>query len=649
MPEMNQENNLNVENSVTPVVPVEPVNPVETVVQEPVVNVVPNVEIPNVEVKEEVVTEAPFVEIAPAEIVQEAAPVSPVMVSEIPEVLPVNNEVVNNEPVVTVTPESVVTPSEGIPPVEVANEVTPVVQVEPVVDEMPVIQTTPEVVEDMPVIETAPAVEETPVIETQSNVENPNNVINEVTPVDVQPVTNIVTETSSTTSEENTIINSVASTVTPTVSSETTQSVDSAPVEPVKKEGKKTILFIVLGVVAVLLGAVLAFYFFVYTKPQYLFGASLDILREKLQTTVNDNSGPMQVEMSLQTNINSTDAMLKPMFDNLNKLYLETNLYVDLGNKVEFMSLKSKYKDLDFVNADMFVEKENAFIKLNGIYDKYIKVILEEDIFKENETDKNAVVALEGLIDAVDNSLKAEYFTKVEKTVPLNNVVKKVTANTLVINGENIIPFVTDVVNNLKANEDFLNAYAKMENIEKEQFVNALDSFLGDIKESKQEVLNTINYQLTFYTEGLLNTPVGLGIVYEDQSYDLYFVEGSLSVFSTVDSSTELLLEVTQKEEKYTINAYIGEDTYSFVVGLKVVEKPSFTKPDVSNHVAVENLTQEDSMTILGGLTQSPGVTSFMTDFQDVISLLQMMMGGGDIQPDADLDMDFDDNTLYLE
>ena len=45
---------------------------------------------------------------------------------------------------------------------------------------------------------------------------------------------------------------------------------------------------------------------------------------------------------------------------------------------------------------------------------------------------------------------------------------------------------------------------------------------------------------------------------------------------------------------------------------------------------------------------------TFMTDFQDVIAMLQMMMGSGMDQVEGDFTTDFDsdmmgDNTLYLE
>ena len=469
MPEMNQENNLNVENNATPVVPTEPVTPNVEVSADPVVNVAPTVEIPTVEVKEEpVVEEAPVVQVAPAEIVPESAP-EPVMVNEIPEVLPVSNDVPVEEPVVTVTPETVV---ETAPVAEAAPEV--VTETVPV-NEAPMPEVITEVVDDIPVIETTPAVEE-----------NSSNVVASETPV--------APEAPAVPTEENTIINSVVSDVTPAApETNATAPVDPAPAEPVKKEGKKVWLFVVLGVLALVVGVVLAFYFFVYSKPTFLFKSSLSVLRNQLNAENVENNEPMQVDFSFQTNINTTDETLKPMFDNINKLYLETSIYLDLGNKIEFMKLNSKYKDQDFINAEMFVEKENAFVKLDKIYDKYIKVVLEEDIFKEDEGSKDAIIVADGVLAAIENSLEKEYFTKVEKTVSLNNVVKKVNANTLVINNDNIVPFLTSIVNELKANNAFLEAFARMEEMEKADVVSGLDSALSDMK-STADMVGEVNY-----------------------------------------------------------------------------------------------------------------------------------------------------------
>lgn len=651
MPEMNQENNLNVENNATPVVPVEPVTPNVEVAVAPVVDVAPTVEIPTVEIKEEpVVTEAPVVQIAPTEIVPESVP-APVMVNEIPEVLPVNNDVPAEESVVTVTPETVVEAApviETAPVVEAAldvvNEVAPVVEATPEVvsevapvAEMPMPEVTTEVVDDIPVIETTPAIEE-----------NSNNVVitNETPAAPEAPVVQ---------GEENTIINSVVSDVTPSVTPETnaTEPVAGTPVEPVKKEGKKVWLFVVLGVVALVVGVVLALYFFVYSKPTFLFEKSLSVLRNNLNAEEVSSAKPMQLDLSFQSNINTTDESLKPIFDNINKLYLETSIYLDLGNKIEFMKLKSKYKDQDFVNADIFVEKENAFVKLDKLFDKYIKVVLEEDIFKENEGNKDAIIVVDGLLAAIENSLDDKYFTKVEKTVSLNNVVKKVNANTLVINNENVIPFLTSIINELKANNQFLEAFARMQEIEKADVVTVLDKTLSDMKETSGMV-GEVNYQISFYTEGFMNKPVGMGVVADGSAYDVYFTEETLSVLTTVESSTEVLLDASKKDDKYNVNIYLGEDTLSFVLGFKVNENPSFTKPDVTNFVEAEKLTQDEVGQITGALIQSPGVMTFMTDFQDVIAMLQMMMGSGMDQVEGDFTTDFDsdmmgDNTLYLE
>ena len=361
----------------------------------------------------------------------------------------------------------------------------------------------------------------------------------------------------------------------------------------------------------------------------------------------------MQVDFSFQTNINTTDETLKPMFDNINKLYLETSIYLDLGNKIEFMKLNSKYKDQDFINAEMFVEKENAFVKLDKIYDKYIKVVLEEDIFKEDEGSKDAIIVADGVLAAIENSLEEQYFTKVEKTVPLNNVVKKVNANTLVINNENIVPFLTSIINELKANNEFLEAFARMEEMEKADVVSGLDSALSDMK-STADMVGEVNYQISFYTEGFMNNLVGMGVSVDGEAYDVYFTEDTLSVLTTKESSTEVLLDATKNQDKFNVNLYLGEDKLSFILGLKVNEKPLFTKPDVTNAVEAEKLTQDEVGQITMGLMQSPGVATFMNDFQDVITMLQMLMGSGMGQVEDDFSSDFDsdimdDSTLYLE
>ena len=681
MPEMNNEN-LNVDNNVT-VVPTEPVVPVE-----PVVNVAPTVEIPTVEVSTNEVAEAPVVTVAPVEIQPSEVPVSTesVIVNNIPEIMPANN-VVNEEPVITVTPDTVSVNEPMVSEVPVVP-VEPVADVStPVVDNIPVINTTPEVVvstveatepvaatvapvvDDIPVIETSPAVDEptVPVVPpagTQSVFETPSsdtpntlvvNPSNMETPV--EPTQNVTVNETPVVSDDNTIINSVVSDVAPDVVPNvvsTQKPVDTGSlgvdVVPAKKEGKKIGLVIALGVVAIILGVVLAFYFFVYNKPSMMFKASIKTLKTQLNGPIAEKLKPSQFEFSLQTKINTNNEMYKPLYNNLTKLSLDGNIYLDLGSEIEFLKLNAKYQEKDLISLDALLEKDLAYIKLNDIFDKYINTNVK---LLSNDDNSDIMVVAHGILDALDKSLKEDYFTKLNKTVELGGVVTEVVANTLVINGENIGTFANDIVNVLKNNKEFLTAYANISKFTSDDVVKMLDELVAGFNNLSNEQKNEFNYQMVFYTKGIINKPVGFGVSGNGQAFDIYLFESNVTAYTTVDSSTTKVLEMTLKDDKYDINIYSDGDTYSFMLGFKEVNNPSFTKPDVTNSVTMMELTEDDYLQIAGRFMKAPGASAFMTDFEEVIiSLFQGMLGAGIPEEDELLDTEVNielDDVTYLE
>ena len=75
-----------------------------------------------------------------------------------------------------------------------------------------------------------------------------------------------------------------------------------------------------------------------------MFKTSLNLLKTQLVKTTGEGT-PMQLDLSLQTNLKSSDQTLQPMFDNINKLYLEGSIYLDLSNKIELLKLNTKYKE----------------------------------------------------------------------------------------------------------------------------------------------------------------------------------------------------------------------------------------------------------------------------------------------------------------
>jgi hypothetical protein len=293
----------------------------------------------------------------------------------------------------------------------------------------------------------------------------------------------------------------------------------------------------------------------------------------------------------------------------------------------------------------MFTENNKSYIKLNDVYDKYLLTETEDAL----ET-KDLMTIVDGYMLAFEESLKEEYFTKEEKTIKINNEDVKVNASTLKIDSTNISTLVTDIFTKLKSNNEFMTAYAKLQDITKEEAIKEMDdsiSSLSDTSTWTEEMKKSLNYQITVYTKGLLNTPVGVGITSDKITYTMYFTEENIIVYQTMEGKETKVLDVSLNGNKYNVNMYVGEEVLSFIVGYSVEENPTFTKPDTSNSVKMEELTQEDTMNITMALMGSEGMQSLTSDFAAELQMLQMLlpsMGIGGDTPSTEM---MEDTTSF--
>ena len=645
-------NNLLVKENTTEGVQTEQVVEVAPTAETPVVEVAPATETPIVEpapvVEVAPAAETPVVETAPVvEVTSTSEPVLENPVQNIADVAPVV-EVASTPVVQEETPVVEVKPEEITPVVEpaLAAEVTPVVENVPEV----IVEENPVIVSEQPVTTVTP---ETTSILDNPSADTPNDVVvtpaSEVPAEPTQPAAP-VEETPVQASENNTIINSVVSEVAPTVTNDTpapTQGdVPNAEVKPAKEKGNGKVLIIVGIAVALIVIAALIGVFLVSSKtgtPEKLFNTTLSVVRNRLNGT-KEEVKPTKVNLTFQTNLSSKDEATQALYDKLNKIYFETSAYADLKNEITNMDLLIKYNGKNMIDANVFAEKTKAYIKLNGVYDKFLSTEMTEE--ETTETD-DLIAVVDGYMAAVEKALKEEYFTESEKTIKLDNKDEKVKANTLVINDKNISYIAKNVIKELKANTAFMTSYANLGKMTAQEAIDDLDMALDSFKNTSdwtEDMKKAINYEITIYTKGFFNTPVGFGIVMPEGAYTAYFTEQSVVAYTTVEGKEVKLLDVAISENKYNVNLYVDEEVLSFIVGYSVEENPSFTKPDTSNSVKLEELSDEDMKTITTALMQNEGMTSFMNDFADIIQMIQMLMGnsmpGGDMMGGDAMDGD---------
>ena len=149
----------------------------------------------------------------------------------------------------------------------------------------------------------------------------------------------------------------------------------------VKKPKKKGLLITVIAIIAVVI-ALIATYFLIFTKPQFIFSKAIDKMFVK-----TEKFDSMKMDYKLKASVETDDTKIKKYTDEIEKCTLEFGLQLDAESKQEVVALGLDYKDEQVIDLKTYYNNEGIYLYLDEIFEKYIKVDMAE---KEMEAIKEA-------------------------------------------------------------------------------------------------------------------------------------------------------------------------------------------------------------------------------------------------------------------
>lgn len=281
---------------------------------------------------------------------------------------------------------------------------------------------------------------------------------------------------------------------------------------PNKKSKKKLIiglvitLFVLLVVVGIALAIILPKY-----SPKNVFKTTINEAYKSSSKELKNDFDTMYFTFSLSPEVKgSGSALLEDMISNFS---IKLQGGIDYKNKTFSYNLVTNYKDKEFINADFQYDKE-FYLMLNKLYNKPIKA--EESDFTDAFT-KADVESLKTVIEeyskAYDESLKDEYFESDKQTITVGDKKVKSRVSILNLNKENTKEMDKYAQNRLLKNDKFLNAYAKLTSVSKEEVIKSLE------EESNYEDFTDTKIKL--YT-GMWNKDlIKIQFVYDDMVVEL--------------------------------------------------------------------------------------------------------------------------------
>lgn len=395
-----------------------------------------------------------------------------------------------------------------------------------------------------------------------------------------------------------------------------------------KKKGKKGLIICILLVIA--LAAAICTYFMINSKPKNILKKYVN----KIEFRETEKLENVKVETKVTAKINTNDKDSQAILDEIAKCTLKFGTQLDVKDKVEIVNLGLDYDNQNVVDAKI-VYKNNLYIYLNEIFDKYI----EFDVADE-ETQKNFDYIFNELAkeDLKENSKDIVDITKNFLNDKINSLDNNIESEKtkLTINGKE--KSVKKIMVSLSMKEF---ASYTAEYLEKlaECKAYASDMDIKNMLKTVAESLRTVDFnekdgiKLNLYTEGLNNNfvcfelevfiqeenmSVKIQVLKEDKNTYNYTISmsGQGVNIDAVTGTIKIEEEVNNKKQqkgKFTFTAKVAE---MLTQGLKIngeicVEydtqiNAGIDNENVDNSIKEADLSEEDINGILEKLQQRP-------------------------------------------
>ena len=362
-----------------------------------------------------------------------------------------------------------------------------------------------------------------------------------------------------------------------------------------RKLGKKWILVGLLVVVVVIAGI-----FLTRIDPKKYYTNSFYNMKNYFITNVEAYSKDFTGDFDLKMKTTSLDSY--------KKLFADTEVSGNYGyssqNKKLLLNLSSNYQNQKLLSGNVYVANEKEYFRVDDLLDNYYYQNMDklDSLFNNANVDNNKNI-INGLFDGVNNSLKDKYFdiTKENK----DKVVE------LKITGDNYKQFVTDLYNNLKGNNNFMNSLASLTGMSTSELSKAFDDDLNNV--TSDDVLNIKTYllnnkidKISFYlkqNDGEYNIEFDKNnnnlITYNiNSNKDNFKVDGNFTV-STTDTGS-------------TLNLTINYDSVTYTLTNIIKYNQTFNAPDVSSAKNINDISESDSEELLNEVYNNINLIKFI-------------------------------------
>lgn len=318
------------------------------------------------------------------------------------------------------------------------------------------------------------------------------------------------------------------------------------------------------------------------------------------ENIVNTNSESGSLKFNVKGDTNGDDGKV---FKILNNLDFTINYDIDYKNDIINLDLNTNYYGDKLIDINTYIENNTLYFYSGDLYNKYIEYKIDKDGNGEKVTKEDIKILVNGIRNAIEDSLKDEYFTNSNEKVD-GKMLNKVELN---LSDSNTKSIYEDIINCLLRNDSFIDSAAKLMGKDRDEVKGLFNDELNNIKD--EEYTDTTISLYTKFTKFVMleikDDNDKLTIKKEDNIYS-YKLEGSESYNGTI--------EVNSSNENYNI-IIKDNDNLEINISGNFNKNTEVDKKDVSNSVTIDKITENEKEEIFDKVSKNK---AFKRIYEDI-------------------------------
>lgn len=411
-----------------------------------------------------------------------------------------------------------------------------------------------------------------------------------------------------------------------------------------------------IAVLVVLFLAIIGYGYYVRfvkdVNSKEVFDNTISYVKKEMFTILDETKEKTNLEYDLKFNLDlNEDVADKSDYSFINDIMFKGKIATDFDKKEMSNSITILDSDKELINVNMYAQNKNIYLDLAKLYDKPIKMALDEEYDKifdtystKNINDVKTIISQ--FETALKSALKEEYFKSEDATVSVDGKDVKAVKHSLLLDEKTFNTIKKDVLTSLNNNE-FISALENISDEYNDGTVNVKDSLNEEISYLEEEIKDSdakeIEVKVYLYTDNRGNVLKAELLNFEDvKIFGITKVNDNKYNFAIADDGTKkdiLNGDVTVNGKSITIDMKLdldetGELNHNFVIKISETmidftyssnnfgslnaklnikeNKAALSIPSLTNSIDYTKLTEDDLNKIIVNITNDENIKNFV-------------------------------------